>query len=262
MRDYGTGFNKFLLSTAVLTIIILLVFVILQWLHLPSGHFVDWIIGIASFWWLVIIVTLPWNIHFQARQVLNEAAASREKGIMVKDESLVVAKRWVRRSLLLALALHFASAAILYALSWTGVSAVGYISAGAAILLTFLRPVVRGYDYLMSRLRNAETELRYPREDVLQLRNKMHELAEKVSGLDWNTDPAKDGSWAAQQQETIEELDTRLQDLRVAFAEMQPANSNEHRLIAREAQEAIARITVDSQFLDHVREIIRFFKNT
>ncbi|WP_158054511.1 hypothetical protein [Scytonema sp. HK-05] len=37
-------------------------------------------------------------------------------------------------------------------------------------------------------------------------------------------------------------------------------NLTEHERLAREARGAIAQLSTDGQFLDHVREIIRFFK--
>ena len=36
----------------------------------------------ACFWWLLLIVTVPWNIHFEAKEVLAEAAESKQKGVV------------------------------------------------------------------------------------------------------------------------------------------------------------------------------------
>ena len=44
-----------------------------------------------------------------------------------------------------------------------------------------------------------------------------------------------------------------MEDLRVT-------NQAEHLQLAREAQNAISKLNADAQFLDRVREIIRFFK--
>jgi hypothetical protein len=37
-------------------------------------------------------------------------------------------------------------------------------------------------------------------------------------------------------------------------------NQSEHERLGREARNAIAQLSTDAQFLDNVREIIRFFK--
>ena len=68
-----------------LGVLVLLAFGVLQWLHVPAGSFIDWVIAIAIFEWLLVIVTVPWNIHFDAKAVLDEAAASAQKEIMKKE---------------------------------------------------------------------------------------------------------------------------------------------------------------------------------
>jgi hypothetical protein len=44
--------------------------------------------------------------------------------------------------------------------------------------------------------------------------------------------------------------------------ELRATNQIEHEGLGREARNAIAQLSVDGQFLEHVREIIRFFKST
>ena len=198
------GFTKFILSGIVLTILVLLAFVILQWLQLPVGRFIDWLIAIASFWWLLVIVTFPWNIHFQAREVVAEAVKSVEKGIPLKQEQVEYAKLWVKRSLFIAIALHLLSAIGLYTLAITGISTLGYIGSGIALLLTALRPVMRAYKYVASRLAAIQHELRYPREDVVKLRQDVQEIAKKVESLQAQMDSENKQSWAAQQETNLE----------------------------------------------------------
>ena len=48
---------------------------------------------------------------------------------------------------------------------------------------------------------------------------------------------------------------------RVALENMRVQNQAAHEQLARDAQQAIAQLTQDSQFLEHAREIIRFFKS-
>ena len=69
-------------------LLLLLVFAILQWLHVPAGSFIDWVIAIAIFEWLLLIVTVPWNIHFEAKEVLAQGAESTKKNIAVDSEQL------------------------------------------------------------------------------------------------------------------------------------------------------------------------------
>jgi hypothetical protein len=40
-----------------ITVLVLIAFGVLQYLHLPVGTLVDWVIGIAAFWWFLGITT-------------------------------------------------------------------------------------------------------------------------------------------------------------------------------------------------------------
>ena len=254
------GFTRFVVSGIILTGVILLGFIILQWLHLPAGRFIDWLIGIIIFWWLLIIVTFPWNIHFQAREVLAEADRSQEDKIFVKPEQLAYASRWVKRSLIIALALHTISAGGLYLLALVNISPLGYFGAGAALLLTGLRPIVRGYEYLVKQLTMIQKEVRYPREDVVKLRHDMQKITGQVETLQAQLDPDDNLSWAAQQQAQLTGLTQGLDQVRLNLNDLHTTNQAAHAQLSREAEQAIAQITADGQFLDHVREIIRFVK--
>ena len=139
-------------SSLALVFLTLLTYGILQWLQLPVGSFLDWLIGLASFGWLTVIVTVPWNVHFQAREVLAEADESAAKGIPLEERQLKYVQMLAKRSLWLVLLLHLLSAVGLYVLAALNISAVGYVSSAAALLLTALRPTLRAYQYLAARL--------------------------------------------------------------------------------------------------------------
>src|SRR5919199_3049560 len=180
-----------------LGVLVLLAFGILQWMHVPAGSFLDWVIAVAIFEWLLVIVTVPWNIHFEAKAVLDDAAVSAEKGITVDEKQVKYAKVVAERSLIIAIALHLLSAVGLYTLAATGISVVGYVSSGAALLLTFLRPAIRTYEYLAARLAMIRQELTYPREDVWELRNRFTTLEETLKRIEEQLDPEEPYSWVA-----------------------------------------------------------------
>ena len=57
--------------------------------------------------------------------------------------------------------------------------------------------------------------------------------------------------------ETRQQVVTATADLEAFHA----SNAEEHNRLAEEARSPISKLTTDGQFLDHVREIIRFFKS-
>ncbi|MBH8573960.1 hypothetical protein I8752_13195 [Nostocaceae cyanobacterium CENA369] len=254
-------FNFFISSIVGILVAVLLGFGVLQWFHIPAGNFLDWAIGGASFWWLLVIVTVPWNVHFQAKEVLAEAAQSQEKGIPVDNKQVKYVQVLAKRSLWVALALHVFSAVGLYTLAATGISTVGYISSGAALLLTILRPAIRAYEYLYARLAMIRQEWKYPREDIVELRDRFYSLEEKVRQIEEQLNPEQPYSLPATQQRFAEETRRDLARITANLEELRATNQTEHERLAREARNAIAQLSTDGQFLDHVREIIRFFKS-
>ncbi|MEH2270990.1 MAG: hypothetical protein V7K68_21670 [Nostoc sp.] len=252
--------NFFISSIAGIVVVVLAAFGLLQWLHIPAGNFLDWVIGGASFWWLLVIVTVPWNVHFQAKEVLAEAAQSTEKGIAVDEKQVKYVTALAKRSLWVAIALHLFSAVGLYTLAVTGISTVGYISSGAALLLTILRPAIRAYEYLYARLAMIRQEWKYPREDIFELRDRFSILEQKIQSLEDQLNPEQPYSLSATQQRFAEETRRDLARIAANLEELRATNQTEHERLGREARNAIAQLSTDGQFLDHVREIIRFFK--
>ncbi|MEH2075249.1 MAG: hypothetical protein V7K57_12775 [Nostoc sp.] len=252
--------NFFISSIAGIVVVVLAAFGLLQWLHIPAGNFLDWVIGGASFWWLLVIVTVPWNVHFQAKEVLAEAAQSTEKGIPVDEKQVKYVTLLAKRSLWVAIAFHLFSAIGLYTLAATGISTVGYISSGAALLLTILRPAIRAYEYLYARLAMIRQEWKYPREDIVELRDRFSILEQKIQSLEDQLNPEQPYSLSATQQRFAEETRRDLARIAANFEELRATNQTEHERLAREARTAIAQLSTDGQFLDRVREIIRFFK--
>jgi hypothetical protein len=244
----------------ILAILAAIVFGILRWLQLPTGNLVDWLTGIASFWWLMAIVTVPWNIYFEAKEVVVEAKLSQEKEIFVDRQQVEYAKKVAKWSSLSAIVLHLISAATLYFLAATGISPVGYISAAATLLLTFLRPAVRLYEYLATRLATIRQQIKYPREDVVELRYRVQALETTIKSLDAKLDPDNADSLVTRQQEEWRGMREDTARIRALFEQLQAKNQVEHERLAREARENITQLSEDSQFLGHVREIIRFFK--
>ncbi|MDJ0731650.1 MAG: hypothetical protein QNJ33_16835 [Crocosphaera sp.] len=254
------GYYWYFSFSAGLGFLILVAFFLLQWLQIPAGNFIDWVIGVASFWWLLAIVTIPWNVYFDAKEVASEAAISQDKGIPIDSKKLDYINTVSRWSLLVAIALHLLSALGLYALAALGISSVGYVSSLATLLLTGLRPALRGYQYLAYRLSSIRQEIKYPREDILELRNRFAKLEQQVNSLQNKFNTSNPNSWINQQQKNWEITRKEVITIGAQLDKFEAKNSLEHEEISREARKAISQLTEDSNFLHQVREIIRFIK--
>lgn len=252
--------SKYISFNIGIGIIVLIVGGIFQWLNISPGSLIDWTIGIASFWWLLAIVTIPWNIYFDARETLNEGKTSQAKNIEVDVSQLNYVQKVARWSIVSAIALHIVSALVLYFLAATGISNVGYVSSGLTLLLTILRPAVRGYQYLNAKLLTIKKEIKIPREDAIEIKNKLITLEEKIGNIEELLDTNKADSLISQQQIKSQQNQQQIARLKAVLSEDRAKNIVEHERLAKEAKNAIAQLTEDSQFLGHVREIIRFVK--
>jgi BMFP domain-containing protein YqiC len=129
------------------------------------------------------------------------------------------------------------------------------VSSGATLLLTALRPAIRAYQYLAVRLSMIREQIKYPREDVVELRVRVSNLEANVAIIREKLDTE-----ANIQQQEVKITRQELARLKALLEKLEAKNQVEHETLSQEAQNAIAQLTEDSQFLNHVREIIRFFK--
>lgn len=237
-----------------------ILFVVFRVLGLPLSELADWGIGLAMFWWLIVIVTIPWSLYFQAKSVRNEADLSQQKGIPVDPETLGYLEKLTIWSLRIAIGLHLLSAFGFYVLALWQIAPIGYASSVAALLLTGLRPGIQGYEYLAARLSQMEQRIKIPREDAIELAHGLRLLKEQVKRLEESMDPQREGSWAQKLEATSTYLRRETATLIAQLERQQASNQLEHEQLKLEAQQAISRLSEDSRFLGHVREIIRFIK--
>ena len=104
------------------------------------------------------------------------------------------------------------------------------------------------------------SQFQYPRQDVVELRSQFVQLEEAVRRLEADLDRENPHSWATTQQNQWEALRQNLTTVAANQEDLRATNQADHDRLSREARQAIAQLSTDGQFLDHVREIIRFFK--
>ena len=115
--------------------------------------------------------------------------------------------------------------------------------------------------YVSDRLRVIGQALLVPREDGVTLRADLQAVTEHLARLERALDPEESGSLAARHGADLSELRQSLDRLRLIHDELRATNAAEHSRLAREAEQAVAQISADGQVLDHVRELVRFFKS-
>ncbi|TAE00908.1 MAG: hypothetical protein EAZ97_04665 [Bacteroidetes bacterium] len=271
------------------TILCLLVYGLLKFFEIQAGSMLDWGIGFSSLMWLIVVVTVPWDAYFRAKEVLDDAKISKRKDILVIEESLKEVKNIAKRALIVAISLHIISALGLYYIAASGMSHVGYVAAIAAVLLTFLRPAVNYYEYVKNYLFNIKSEFRYPREDVNELLAKVNEMVYKIENLenlleaDIHED-AKKGyvSWRLQLEKKFKEdadslekkfksdsqsfemfkekLEKTLKKLEDQISKNDLKQEQAVQNVREYSKMNLDKLTSDSKILDSVRELASFVK--
>lgn len=227
----------------------------LQWPPMTVTPSLDAVIGFFTLLWLYFVVTVPWNIVFQAKQLLYEVQVSQQRGIRTDPEAVAYARRWARLALWVALGLHVLTAAVLSVAAYSGVGLIGWLGAGAAILLTLLRPGLRAYTHVRDRLSRLTREVEIPREDAVELRRRLQELEQQLVSL------------TQRHADTTQHTEGRLHRLETELTEASDKHDTlaEHvRLelvrVERDAQNTVAQVLGDAAVVGHVRELVRFFK--
>jgi len=139
--------------------------------------------GAVALVWLIVLLSVPWNLHFAARRVIGQIAESRERGIDVPQRQADEARRIARRTLRVALGGHLVTAGAVAVITCAAGSAIGYYFTGCYLLSAAIRPAVAYLGHVSERIRSLSRESLHPRDDVMTLRKRVDELAGGVKRL-------------------------------------------------------------------------------
>jgi hypothetical protein len=133
--------------------------------------------------WLIVLVTVPWNLYFGARRVVAEIAVSRERGITVPPGHEAEAGQIARRMLRFVLAAHIGTAAVAVVIAVISGAAAGYYVAGFYLLSTAVRPAAAYLAHVRERINTLTRESTHPRDDVGSLKHRVDVVADSVKEL-------------------------------------------------------------------------------
>ncbi|WP_338675788.1 hypothetical protein V1460_24635 [Streptomyces sp. SCSIO 30461] len=208
--------------------------------------------GVLSLLWLLLLLTLPWNLYFRAHSVLAEIAVSREKGLVVSPVRDAEAARIARMMLRTAVAGHVVTASVVVAVTWATGEFTGYWFAAFFLLSTFFRPAGAYFAQLRRRLGTLLTDVMYPRDDVVALRARV--------------DRAEAGTRALE--EKAEEQYRALAELRrtmdaVSMGAHARAEESDRRIAAlgREFESTVNRLTDNQEIIAGVKAFLRLLRS-
>jgi hypothetical protein len=231
-----------------LLLVSLIVTLITVWLVLYAGVPLSTLVSLGAgalcLLWLVVLLTVPWNLCFAARHVVHEIRESRDAGIEVAARREEEARSIARRMLALAIAGHVVSAAVIAVVTYFSGAEIGYYFSGFYLLATGLRPVMAYTSHLRERVRTLGREVRYPRADVVALREQVRGLTESAHRAD----------------ETLRHLGA---DLAAARRELELADHDLNRrmtLMARRFEETVDGLSDNQEVITGLKAFLRLVR--
>jgi hypothetical protein len=212
--------------------------------------------------WLVVLVTVPWNLYFAARRAVAEMAVSRGRGITVPAAYGGEARQIGRRMLWFALGAHIATALAAALITYVSGATIGYYFAGFYLLSAAIRPVVAYFAHVRERITTMTRESRHPRDDIASLKFKVDALAHMTD--EFRRTESRLAEDIAHTRQLLTSDLSRLQD---AQAEDRAAARSRHDDLARRIDQVVYRMesTLDGlsdhqELLTGIRALVRMIR--
>jgi hypothetical protein len=230
--------------------------------------------AVAALAWLLVLVTVPWNLYFAARQIVVEMAMSRGRGIAVRPEQTEEAERIARRMVRFAVGAHMFTAAMTALAAHVSGVLVGYYVAGFYLLSTALRPAGAYFAHLRQRISALGRETTHPRDDVVTLRHKVDDVEaalkefriETGESLRSNADAARrSGSDLAHLRQQVDRDLARLVDAQAADRAAARSGDEELRRtidqMVRRVEAALDGVSDHQELLTGLRALVRMIRS-
>lgn len=215
------------------------------WLGKLAGVSVSTLVSVgaalAALMWTVVLVTLPWNLYFDARRIVAENAISRQRGIDVPQSQDIEAARIARWMLRFAIGGHLVTAAATALFALVSGELVGYWLAGFYLLSTALRPAGAYFAHLRERVTSLRRESTHPRDDVVSMKETVREVKTAIEALQ-------------QELGDVQEHTARLED-----GQREQRRANEQ--LARRIETTIDGISDHQELLTGMRALIRMIRS-
>jgi hypothetical protein len=209
--------------------------------------------GVLSLLWLLLLLTVPWNLYFRAHTVLAEIEVSRGKGLAVPEARDAEATRIARMMLRVALAGHLLTAALALAVTVATGAMTGYWFAGFFLLSTVFRPAGAYFGQLRRRLGTLLKDVTFPRDDVLELRKQVDLLQDGATAL---------GKRTQDQEQALSELRDTVASLTDSVHARADETDRRIAALAREFEATVNRLTDNQEIIAGLKAFLRLLRTT
>ncbi|WP_067827900.1 hypothetical protein [Nocardia inohanensis] len=164
-------------------VMVIAVVALTVWADLDTHTVVAVSLGLVAFFWLLVILTVPWNLYYAARQAAHRMSSAQRQEIPVPPTNTAELFALTKRLLAMAVGSHIISALIAVIISIAFGYILGYYFAAFFLLSVVFRPVAAYFAYVRARIAAISYEADYPPDTVLALRSEVQELAHRMDEL-------------------------------------------------------------------------------
>lgn len=204
---------------------------------------------------LLLVVRLPWDLTFQARNALARQLASQRRGLVVDEAEIAFARASAQRALLLAIGLHLSGAGLAFAGREILGPELGSLMALAFLGSMGLRPIQAFYLHTAQRLGAAADHAELPPPDARSLAASMRELEqalrEQERALEAHREAIRDQLAVMDERTTNEASGWR-----------RAATSTDEKLdrVLRELERTVERTQQNAEVLAGIRAFVRLVR--
>ncbi|MEV5551564.1 hypothetical protein AB0L35_36455 [Streptomyces sp. NPDC052309] len=218
----------------------------------PLGTVLGTAAGVLALLWLLVLLTVPWNLYFRAHSVLAEIRLSREKGLDVPPVRDTEASRIARIMLRTAVAGHLVTAGAVLAVAVATGERLGYWFAGFFLLSTAFRPAGAWFAQVRRRLGTLLRDVTYPRDDVVELKGEVHRLVRGTEVLQGK---------AEEQYRALAELRRTMDALTASVYARADEADRRIAALGREFEATVNRLTTNEEIISGVKAFLRLIRS-
>lgn len=218
----------------------------------PLGTVLGVAAGVLALLWLLVLLTVPWNLYFRAHLVLAEIRLSREKGLDVPSARGREASRIARVMLCTAVVGHLATAGAVLAVAAATGERLVYWFAGFFLLSTVFRPAGAWFAQVRRRLGTLLRDVTYPRDDVVELKGEVDRLARGTEVLQ---------DKAEEQYRALAELRRTVDALTASVYTRADEADRKVAALGREFEATVSRLTTNEEIISGVKAFLRLVRS-
>lgn len=206
---------------------------------------------------LVGVVRLPWDLVFEARNVLARQASSVRRGLDVDAAEIAFARASATRALVLAIVLHALGALLAFFARGLLGDELGLVLAIAFLASMALRPIHAFYVHTRARLGLAVREAEVPREDAVSLGESVRSLELRLHALDEAREVEREAL-----REQLAVIETRAREDASAWRKSATVTDEKLDRVLRELERTVEKTQQSAEVLAGIRAFVRLVRES